>query len=120
MREALEEHGVAGELLLISDGDRAIRFIEALNEEQADCPDLIILDLNLPRRPGREVLAFIRNSVCWKSAPVVILSSSDAPRDRAEATHLGATRYLRKPSRLHEFLALGAVFKAMLQAPRQN
>jgi DNA-binding response OmpR family regulator len=46
--------------------------------------------------------------------PVVVLSSSDAPDDRAETTRLGASRYIRKPMRLEDFLSLGAVFKGML------
>ena len=46
--------------------------------------------------------------------PVIILSSSDAERDKAEAARLGASRYIRKPSKLDDFLALGAIFKAAL------
>ncbi|HEY2843785.1 MAG TPA: response regulator [Bryobacteraceae bacterium] len=114
VREALAEHGVEGQLVVIADGDKAIQFIEAL-KTPADCPDLLIVDLNLPRRPGSDVLECIRKSAQCRDATVVILSSSDALPDRIEATELGASAYIRKPSRLEEFLKLGATFRAMLE-----
>jgi DNA-binding response OmpR family regulator len=120
VREALEEHGVEGELLLISDGDQAVRFIQALATTPARCPDLVIVDLNLPKRPGREVLECLRASAECQSATVVVLSSSDAPRDRADALRLGVNRYIRKPLRLDEFLALGATFRGLLEATQNK
>jgi len=116
VREALEEHEVDCELLVIGDGDKAIRFIQALDSEPAVCPDLFIIDLNLPKRPGRDVLQSMRQSAKCKGATVVILSSSDAVRDRADALELGVSRYIRKPLRLEEFMGLGAIFKEMLEA----
>jgi CheY-like chemotaxis protein len=59
----------------------------------------------------------MRLSEKCRHIPVVILSSSDAERDKADAARLGASRYIRKPSRLEEFLRLGAIFKAALTAP---
>jgi len=120
VREALEEHGVACELIVISDGDRAIRFVQEVDAHRAKCPDLVIIDLNLPKRPGRDVLQSIRQSVECRAATVVVLSSSDAPRDVAEALELGASKYMRKPLHLDEFLALGAVFKGMLEASKSR
>ncbi len=115
VRKALEEHGVEGEILVIADGERAIEFIQGLDSDRSvACPDLAIIDLNLPKRPGREVLECMRRSDRCRRVPVVILSSSDAERDRADAVRFGATRYIRKPSRLEEFLSLGAIFKAAL------
>jgi two-component system, chemotaxis family, response regulator Rcp1 len=119
VREALQEHGVEGELLVIQDGERAIRFIQA-PDTPVDSPELIILDLNLPKRPGREVLKAMRQSAKYRDARIVILSSSDAPEERTEAILLGANLYLRKPSRLEEFLNLGAVFKTMLEAQHEK
>lgn len=120
VREALEEHGVEGELLLISDGDRAIRFIQALENRPVNCPDLVIVDLNLPKRPGRDVLEAMRKSPKCGDVTVVVLSSSDAPQDRADAFRLGATRYIRKPLRLDEFLRLGATFREMLESAQNK
>jgi DNA-binding response OmpR family regulator len=120
VREALEEHGVDCELLVIGDGDKAIRFIQALEDEPAVCPDLFIIDLNLPKKPGREVLQNMRQNAKCKGATVVILSSSDALRDRADTLELGVSRYIRKPLHLEEFMGLGAIFKEMLEASRNK
>jgi DNA-binding response OmpR family regulator len=114
VRRALEKHGVDGELIVISDGETAIAFIQALDAEAAPCPDLAIVDLNLPKKPGREVLARMRQSERCRHTPVVILSSSDAERDKADAVRFGASRYIRKPSKLDDFLDLGLIFKAVL------
>jgi len=120
VREALKEHKVQGELLVISDGACAIRFIEDLAAQTMDCPDLVILDLNLPKRSGREVLESIRNNPECQDTTIVVLSSSDAPEDKADASSLGAHHYIRKPSRLTEFLALGATFRQLLAASRNK
>lgn len=114
VREALEENGVDGELIVLTDGESAIQFVGSLDAQHLESPDLIIIDLNLPKRPGSEVLACVRQSATCGRAPVVILSSSDAQEDRAETTRLGANRYIRKPSHLPEFISLGAIFKTML------
>src|SRR4029077_12921599 len=83
-------------------------------------PDLIILDLNLPRHDGIEILQKVRGTDRMAYIPVVVLTSSDSPRDREMATQLGATRYLRKPSSLEQFLDLGAVFKDLLAKPGKD
>jgi DNA-binding response OmpR family regulator len=114
VREALQEHGVEGELTVIGDGSTAVGFIADLDHKPEDCPDLVILDLNLPRLPGREVLKAMRQSQKCRDVKVVILSSSDAAQDKAQATALGASRYIKKPLRLDEFLRLGAIFRSML------
>jgi CheY-like chemotaxis protein len=116
VREALEEHGVEGQLVIIADGDKAVNYVQLIDRERQGCPDLVIIDLNLPKRPGREVLQAMRQSAQCKDAVIVILSSSDAQQDRAESMGLGASRYIRKPIRLQEFLSLGATFKSMLEA----
>jgi DNA-binding response OmpR family regulator len=117
VHEALEEHGINGELIVLTDGESAIQFIQSLDAQGKECPDLVILDLNLPKKSGHQVLECVRQSVTCGVAPVVILSSSDTPEDRAETSRLGASRYIRKPSRLEEFMSLGAIFKTMLGSP---
>jgi chemotaxis family two-component system response regulator Rcp1 len=114
VREALKEHGVEGELIVVTDGEQAIEFIQEMESNPMTRPDLFIVDLNLPKRPGREVLERLRQGVTSRQAPVVILTSSDESRDRDEARRLGISQYILKPSRLAEFLALGAIFKEMI------
>jgi CheY-like chemotaxis protein len=119
LRNALEEHGIEGELTLFQDGEKAIRFFEAIDHGSAACPDLVVIDLNLPKKTGREVLECMRRSKKCGKIPAVILSSSDAAQDRADCDRLGASRYIRKPSRLDEFLGIGAVLREMLGLPAE-
>lgn len=118
IREALAAHGVTEELVVVSDGEAATRFIEELDGGQGDCPSLVIVDLNLPKRPGRDVLKAVRQSEKCSESKVAILTSSDAARDRMDSLNLGANRYLLKPFRLKDFLKLGAVFKALIAEGR--
>ena len=116
VRRALEQHKVRGEIVILSDGETAIEFMQSLDTEPVDPPDLIIVDLSLPRRSGREVLENLRLTQKCRLARVIVLSSSDAEQDQADAARLGADRFIRKPSGLDEFIALGAIFKEMLGA----
>jgi DNA-binding response OmpR family regulator len=117
LRTALEEHGVSGELIVFRDGEKAIRFIENFEADGGACPDLLIVDLNLPRRPGRDVLECRDRTGKLRNVPVVVLSSSDTAQDRADAGRLGASLYVRKPSRLDDFLRIGGVLREMLRPP---
>ena len=115
IREALSEHGVDYKMRVVSDGRDLLRIItgEEPNAETKNL-ELIILDLNLPRHDGIEILERLRDTDLAR-IPVVVLTSSDSPRDRQLAASLGAARFLRKPSGLEQFLSLGAVFKDLLQ-----
>ena len=113
---ALEENGVEGDIFVVADGETAIQLIDDLDAQPIDCLDLAIIDLNLPKKPGRVVLERIRCSERCKAIPIVILTSSDAQQDRADAARLGANHYLRKPSKLDEFLNLGTFFNQILGA----
>jgi len=114
IKEALKEHGVECPLLLASDGKQVLGMISTSDSGQYQDLRLIILDLNLPRHDGIEILQRLRENSSLAHVPVVVLTSSDSPRDRLSATELGATRFLRKPSNLEQFLSLGAVFKELL------
>jgi two-component system, chemotaxis family, response regulator Rcp1 len=119
IREALQEHGVDCAMRVVSDGKEVLSIIDDQDSPSGgEDYGLVILDLNLPRHDGIEILERIRESGWMAHIPVVVLTSSDSPRDRLVATHLGARCYLRKPSNLDEFLALGAVFKDMLETVR--
>ena len=121
IREALREHGVDCTLRVASDGNDVLRII-SLERSHAEAQrlGLIILDLNLPRHDGIEILQRLRETPELAHVPVVILTSSDSPRDRLLANQLGAARYLRKPSSLEQFLSLGAVFKDLLEAKTKS
>jgi DNA-binding response OmpR family regulator len=99
---------------VLSDGEKAIQFFEEFDAITESYPKLVILDLNLPKRSGRDVLTCIRQRAQWNHVPIVILTSSNAPKDRDEAIRLGANQYIRKPSQLEDFLNIGAVFKNFL------
>jgi CheY-like chemotaxis protein len=111
IREALHEQGIEADLVVIPDGEAALEW--ASTGARAD---LIILDLNLPRHDGIEVLERIRATPGLREVPVAIFSSSDSPQDRAGAEKLGADRFIPKPCTLDEFLLVGRDIKAMLSA----
>jgi len=114
VEEALKEYQVTAEFIVLGDGEKAIRFIEEFDAASAPYPKLVILDLNLPKRNGKDVLRHIRQSAKWDRIPVVILTSSNTPADRAEAARLGANQYIRKPPQLEDFLNIGAVLKHLI------
>jgi CheY-like chemotaxis protein len=116
IREALKEHGVECGIRVASDGKEVLGLITPDEGPSPDMDDLslIILDLNLPRHDGIEILERLKESSHWSHVPVVVLTSSDSPQDRQAASRLGARYFLRKPSNLEQFLDLGAVFKELL------
>jgi len=118
--EALRELGIALEVYVAPDGSQAMEFLR--REAQftgAQRPDLILLDLNLPRKGGREVLAEIKCDPALKAIPVVVLSTSTAPSDIAEAYELLANCYVTKPVDLQRlFETIGAIGKFWLQLAR--
>lgn len=115
VREALEAGGVNFQLRVLDDGEKAVDFIDEIDTaENASRPDLLLLDLNLPKKSGAQVLEHMRRSQRLRDIPVVILTSSDSPRDKEQIAHLGATRYFRKPSRLAEFMRLGEIVRDLL------
>jgi len=118
IREALKQHGVECAVRIASNGKDVLNLLAPGTITHA--PSLIILDLNLPRHDGIEILQALRSTEGVAGVPVVVLTSSDSPRDRQTATELGATRYFRKPSNLDHFLELGAVFKELLERPAQD
>jgi len=113
LREAFREKGVDAELQVIEDGESAAHHIADIGSGKATGPDLLILDLNLPRIEGSDLLAKLRATKGCEAVPVLIFTSSDAPRDRALATQFNAF-YFRKPTDLDEFLSVGEVVKGLL------
>jgi len=103
-REAFRSADAAPCLHVASDGVEAMTFLRREGEHQhAPRPDFILLDLNLPRMDGREVLALIKQDVDLKTIPIIILTTSEAEVDIKKSYELQASCYLTKPSNLDEF-----------------
>jgi CheY-like chemotaxis protein len=110
VRYALQAHNVLHQLHVIGDGAKAIDFIVKIGTpDSAPRPDLMLLDLNLPTADGAEVLREFRKHPQCSSTPVIIVTSSDAPKDRARVAALGISHYFRKPSDWDAFMRLGEV-----------
>jgi len=121
IREALREHGVECAVRVASDGGEVLRIISSAEARtEAQSLGLIILDLNLPKHDGAEILQCLQQASEFAHIPVAVLTSSDSPRDRLLVSQFGAACYLRKPSSLEEFLGLGAVFKTLLEHPKKK
>jgi len=108
-REALSQaRGFLLENLHVAtDGEQAMRFVRQHGEYvDAPRPDLILLDLNLPRKDGREVLAEIKSDPLLCAIPVVVLTSSDSQEDVARSYRLHANCYVKKPGDLDRFLEI--------------
>ena len=103
--EALREAKVHNHLSWVTDGVEALAFLRREGPyAQSARPDLILLDLNLPRKDGREVLAEIKADANFRRIPVVILTTSQAEEDILKAYHLNANCYISKPVDLDQFM----------------
>jgi CheY-like chemotaxis protein len=106
-REAFEEHKVRNRLTVLTDGAQALDYLHRRGEyADADLPDLILLDLNLPKRDGREVLAEIKQNEELRQIPVVVLTTSDADEDILRSYQLHANAYVTKPVDFDRFIAV--------------
>lgn len=108
IREALKQSGIAFDLRVAGDGESAMEEIER------NPPDLMLLDLNLPKISGLEILERVRRDGPLQRLAVIVVTSSDSPRDLAAIEALGADAYFRKPTALAEYMKLGAVIRRML------
>ena len=117
LRTALKRKRLDGELIIVRDGEAALKFADSI-DSQGDvvCPHLVILDLNLPKVNGREILKRFRACVRLSTVPIVVLSSSQDERDKVAALNLGATRYLHKPLDLEAFMDIGTTVEGLLSS----
>lgn len=104
-REALKEGRIRNRLHVVSNGEHALQFLRNEGEyAEAPRPDLVLLDLNLPRLDGREVLAEIKTDPALKQIPVVVLTSSRAEKDLLGAYDQHANCFITKPVGFEEFM----------------
>jgi CheY-like chemotaxis protein len=124
-REAFEEHKVRNRLTVVSDGAEALAYLRR-ESPYADAvrPDLILLDLNLPRRDGREVLAEIKKDEELGQIPVVVLTTSQADEDILRSYQLHANAYVTKPVDFEGFIEaikqIDHFFVSVVQLPMRR
>jgi two-component system response regulator len=103
-REALRESKISNRLHAVGDGEQALRFLRREGEHaDAPRPDLVLLDLNLPRMSGREVLEQVKEDPDLRRIPVVVLTTSEAEEDIVRSYDLHANAYVRKPVDFDQF-----------------
>jgi DNA-binding response OmpR family regulator len=115
VKEAIAAHSLKIDLRVVTDGAQAVALVTAIDSDPgANVPGLFLLDLNLPRVSGLEVIASVRHSKRCAKTPVLIVTSSDSDKDRTEAATRGANAYFRKPSGYEAFLKLGEIMRELL------
>jgi CheY-like chemotaxis protein len=110
-REAFEHHQIRNNLHVVGDGEQAMNFLRKTGSyADVPTPGLILLDLNLPRRNGLEVLAELKSDTELLTIPVVVLTTSQAPEDILRSYSLHANAYISKPADFDEFVyAIGQI-----------
>ena len=106
--EALKEAGVDTQIKWVKDGEELMDYLEpvgtTIKKTSPEFPSLILLDLNMPRKDGREVLDEIKKNNALRKIPVVVLTTSKAETDINHAYDLGVNSYIQKPVRFNEFV----------------
>jgi two-component system, chemotaxis family, response regulator Rcp1 len=121
LQQALEMRDVPCIVEVAGDGQKAITMVrDRAGAGGGSLPDLIVLDVNLPKHGGSEVLEQIRGVPALSSVPVIMFTSSSSPVDQQRATELGANLYLQKPSDLDDLLAVAEVIEEILTKPREK
>ena len=114
IREALDVEHIDAEIQVARDGAEALALLNSAADEVA-APDLVLLDLNLPKLNGEQVLRNLRTSARYRNIRVLIITSTDSTEEREKMTQLGIAAYFRKPSDYNEFLKLGALVRMILE-----
>jgi CheY-like chemotaxis protein len=105
-QEAFQDYKIANTLNVVTNGEDAISYLRRQGAfKDAVRPDLVLLDLNLPRRDGREVLRDIKGDPDLRRIPIVVLTTSDAEADVLGSYDLHANAYVRKPVDFEQFVA---------------
>jgi two-component system response regulator len=125
---ALKKNNIANEVVVAGDGEEALEYLMATGKyagrNVADMPQVVLLDLKLPKVGGLEVLRAVRADPRTRTQPVVVLTSSTEERDIISGYELGANSYIRKPVDFDQFLEavrqLGLYWLVLNQAPPSN
>jgi two-component system response regulator len=115
LRLALKKAGLDCELTVLDDGADALALVRQQGKyADAPVPHLAVLDLNVPKYDGIEILAAMRANPAYAAVRVAVLSSSSSPRERANIEKFQVSRFITKPLDLDEFLRIGVVLKELL------
>jgi two-component system response regulator len=118
LRLAMKTAGFDCDLTVLDDGGEAIAMVRRQGKyADVSPPDLAILDLNVPKNDGIEIIESMRASDVFRDTQVVVLSSSSSPRDYAKLEKFHIARYITKPPDLDEFLNIGAQIKQLVNQP---
>ncbi|GAA0356909.1 response regulator [Actinoallomurus spadix] len=122
-KEAFEDNKVSNKLSVVSDGEEAMRFLRCEGDyADAPRPDLVLLDLNLPRMDGRQVLEEIKADETLRTIPVVVLTTSEAEEDILRSYRLHANAYVTKPVDFDQFIKvvrqIDDFFVSVVKLPR--
>ncbi len=116
VQHALKEYRIVHQLHIIRDGAEALAFLARMGlPSEEPCPDVLLLDLNLPKVEGPRVLTEFRKHPECEHTPVIVVTSSDAQKDRRQMADLGVSRYFKKPSDLDAYLRLGSVVREVIE-----
>ncbi|MGA2113871.1 MAG: response regulator [Bryobacteraceae bacterium] len=115
IEEAIQATKLSVSVQVVNDGEQAVKFFDRADSDgNVACPALVILDINLPKKQGGEVLKHMRATRRCANALVVAISTSNSRREREQMTQLGANGYFCKPSEYADFMKLGDLIKAAL------
>jgi len=125
VRVALRENRLLADLFVACDGVEALQFLRRKERfHQAPRPDLILLDLNMPRMDGREFLSVVKDDPALQEIPVVVLTTSDVERDVVASYQLCAASYITKPVDMEQFTSairsLGDYWFALVRLPERG
>ena len=114
LNESFRQPDFTYTLQLANDGEEAIQWLER-SEANQDKVDLVLLDLNLPRRDGIEVLGRLHTMPHLSLTPTIVMTSSDSPKDRDRCMALGASHYFHKPTELASFMEIGKIARHLIE-----
>ena len=115
VKQALEQHHISHQLHVATDGAKALDYVAKMGTpNNPPCPDLMLLDLNLPKVDGPAVLREFRSHENCLLTPVIVVTSSDARKDRQGMAELGVSHYFRKPSDLEAYMKLGEIVRQVV------
>ncbi len=123
VKDAFKEARVINRLVMVNDGEELMRFLRREGEfTDAPRPDILLLDLNMPRKDGREALEEMKNDPELNHIPVVVLTTSDAEEDILGTYRLGASSYIQKPvtfeKMVHVIETLGKYWLGVVKLPQ--